>query len=289
MENHKHYEKAKMAYQRMSFSPDKRAESECAFFDEIMNEFSDNEQAQTQFESLFLKSLTSKSNCISSMVTGPAKFPVARAQKANEREHKSTGDMFAFIDKIRKAKKQAEYYIKHPESKPIASNDVDAIKKLKEKLALLEKQQETMKTVNKIVRKNPIDMQALADALGSEERAQEILKPDYFGGVGFQSFSLTNNNAKIKSVRDRIASIQNCKALPDKEVTINGVRVIENKDIMRLQLLFQGKPSFTIRDKLKSNGFKWAPSQNAWQRQLTSNAIYSFNNFIKPILNEAQS
>ena len=35
---------------------------------------------------------------------------------------------------------------------------------------------------------------------------------------------------------------------------------------------------------LKANGFKWAPSAGAWQRQLNGNAMYAANRieFIKP-------
>jgi len=38
--NHKHYETARRAYSWLSFNPEKRAESECKFFDEITAEFS---------------------------------------------------------------------------------------------------------------------------------------------------------------------------------------------------------------------------------------------------------
>ena len=41
----------------------------------------------------------------------------------------------------------------------------------------------------------------------------------------------------------------------------------------RLQLIFEEKPDANQRQELKSNGFKWAPSQGAWQRQLNQNAI----------------
>jgi len=41
---------------------------------------------------------------------------------------------------------------------------------------------------------------------------------------------------------------------------------------MRLQLVFDGKPSDGCCAALKSAGFRWAPSQGAWQRQLTDNA-----------------
>ena len=36
-----------------------------------------------------------------------------------------------------------------------------------------------------------------------------------------------------------------------------------------------------MREVLKSNGFKWAPSQGAWQRQLTNNARYALKKVIE--------
>jgi hypothetical protein len=52
----------------------------------------------------------------------------------------------------------------------------------------------------------------------------------------------------------------------------------------RLQLIFDEKPNESQRTQLKSSGFKWAPSQGAWQRQLNNKAIYAANwiDFIKP-------
>jgi hypothetical protein len=41
----------------------------------------------------------------------------------------------------------------------------------------------------------------------------------------------------------------------------------------RLQLFFDEKPDESKRANLKASGFKWAPSQGAWQRQLNDNAI----------------
>ena len=60
-------------------------------------------------------------------------------------------------------------------------------------------------------------------------------------------------------------------------VTINGetAQVIRNKTDMRLQLIFNGKPDEKTREVLKLNGFRWAPSNMAWQRLLNDNAEYS--------------
>ena len=43
----------------------------------------------------------------------------------------------------------------------------------------------------------------------------------------------------------------------------------------RLQILFDDKPDEETRAALKSNGFRWSPKNQAWQRQLTRNAEYA--------------
>ena len=54
-----------------------------------------------------------------------------------------------------------------------------------------------------------------------------------------------------------------------------GGRAEADKEDNRLRLYFDEKPSEEQRSKLKCNGFKWAPSVGAWQRQLNDNAIYA--------------
>lgn len=62
-----------------------------------------------------------------------------------------------------------------------------------------------------------------------------------------------------------------------KEYEIGDIKVIQNTDINRLQLKFNGKPDEKIREVLKNNGFKWSPKNSTWQRQLTKNAIIKLN------------
>ncbi|MDD3222726.1 MAG: hypothetical protein EOM34_07125 [Clostridia bacterium] len=64
-------------------------------------------------------------------------------------------------------------------------------------------------------------------------------------------------------------------------------KTVKNNDLMRLQLLFDGKPSEEIRTILKSNGFRWSPSQKAWQRLLNDNALYSLKRVSEAIANIA--
>lgn len=287
MNAHRHYETAKRAYNWTSFNPERQATRECAYFDEIMTEFAGNEQVKAKFERLFLLSLAAKSRCASSMITGPARFPVEKQRRASDREHKISGKMIAYIDRVRKAIKQEAYYQTHPEARPVMSGDSDAVERLQAKLASLTKAQGTMVAVNKLVRKTPVDRAALVALLGSESAVDSILKPDFCGRIGFASYSLTNNRANMKQVEERIAEITKRKETVAKDLVINGVRCLENTEAMRLQLFFDCKPAASMIALLKSHAFKWSPSNMAWQRQLTNNAISSFNNSILPVLKGA--
>lgn len=66
-------------------------------------------------------------------------------------------------------------------------------------------------------------------------------------------------------------------------VIINGetAQVVRNKEDMRLQLIFDGKPSAETRSMLKSNGFRWAPSNSAWQRLLNGNSEFALKQLAK--------
>lgn len=56
----------------------------------------------------------------------------------------------------------------------------------------------------------------------------------------------------------------------------------------RVQLVFDDKPVAEIRDIAKQWGFRWAPSQGAWQRQNTANGRYAAKQAIKAIEEAAQ-
>ena len=91
--------------------------------------------------------------------------------------------------------------------------------------------------------------------------------------VPYPAPHLSNNNANIRRVQQRIDDLKNRGdfvgwAFPGGTAEIN-----EGEN--RLQLFFDEKPTDEQRQELKYNGFKWAPSQGAWQRQLNRNAIFA--------------
>ena len=65
----------------------------------------------------------------------------------------------------------------------------------------------------------------------------------------------------------------------------DGGEIVRNTEADRLQIIFDEKPDEQQRDALKQNGFRWSPRYGAWQRQLSSNAIYAARHIaaIRPI------
>jgi hypothetical protein len=157
----------------------------------------------------------------------------------------------------------------------ISASDPQAVEKLTEKLQRCEQLQETMKAVNAHWRKTgtcqgaPGITDAQADKLDAKVHSATVS----WGRQPFSSYSLTNNNSEIKRLKARIVQITR-----NQEVGFSGWeffngRAEANTELNRLQLFFDEKPNEIERTRLKTNGFIWAPSQGAWQRQLNDNAI----------------
>lgn len=224
------------------------------------------------------------------MITGPANFPVRRAEKANNSEHKRAGELIAFSKNMEKYALQRLAGVYSRQEK-----QSEEIEKLKKKLQTAELLQAFMKDANKIHRSG--DMVKLKELFltlyGEEEKAeaayQAFLKPNYMNAVGFERWQLSNNLANIKRMKERLAMLEKKAeraeaeqeqggAAPAQE--LNGLQIVENFTEDRLQLIFDGKPPEEVRAVLKSNGFKWSPRNTAWQRQLTNNARYTLKNFV---------
>lgn len=173
----------------------------------------------------------------------------------------------------------------------VSSDDPEAIAKLTAQLEDAECLQEQMKAANKIIRKWSAkgvthetigaDFDGLAVellAIGptfTPTAVRELITP-IMGGIGFASFSLTNNNANIARLKKRIEVLRAAAQRVTKTHDFPGVcQVVENAEENRVQFRFPGKPDADTRASLKSHGFRWAPSQDAWQRQLNNAGIYA--------------
>lgn len=215
--------------------------------------------------------------CPSVMISGPSNFPVRKKEKQNaawERNYKEWNEIQEILQKIENIRYGKEI---------IKSGDEDAVEKLERKLDELKAAQEKMKAANRAIRMNDIEKgDAKLKELGfSDEQIKELRIPDFCGRVGFPDYALQNNNANIHRTENRLKSLKAVKEKGTQETECKFFKVVKNTEVMRLQIIFDAKPAPETRDILKGNGFKWAPSQSAWQRQLTGNAEHALQRVIK--------
>ncbi len=215
------------------------------------------------------------------LITGGSNFPVRKKEKQNAAADKNMqefNEIQGLLDKIRSTGMGG-----------ISADDPDAVSKLESKLAKLETLQETMKAVNAYYRKN----KTLDGCPHLSTEQIEKLKASMSGSYRanpkpFESYQLSNNNAEIHRLKDRITALTRRKELGYVGWEFDGGRVEANTADNRLQIFFDEKPDKEIREELKGNGFRYAPSAEAWQRQLNDNAIYAADRIqcIQPLTGE---
>lgn len=84
----------------------------------------------------------------------------------------------------------------------------------------------------------------------------------------------TSNAANIRTVKERIALLENRSTDETQEETIGAATIVDNVEENRVQILFPGKPAEEIRTLLKQNGFRWSPSNGAWQMHRSPMALH---------------
>ena len=141
---------------------------------------------------------------------------------------------------------------------------------LKAKIQKAEEFQEQAKLINATIRKakkvGPSALEAALKVLGlSDETIKNALKPDYAGRVGVPTYALTNNNANLRRMRQRLEVISRDQAKEATETQGTAARLEDCPAENRVRLFFPGKPSEEVRSLLKSKGFRWSPTIGAWQ------------------------
>ena len=171
------------------------------------------------------------------------------------------------------------------DNRVISSDDPNAIQKLQDKLEMCEKSQKYMKEVNAYYRKNgTCEGFPGMEAARAARLDESVRQAHSWDKQPFPSYALTNNSAEIRRLKQRIEKLTVNQEVGFVGWTFDGGEVVANSEENRLQILFDEKPDEQKRSALKGNGFKWSPSQGAWQRQLNDNAIYAASRmeFLRP-------
>lgn len=247
------------------------------FLSQIPDELKD--ELEDAYIGKYKEWLYAQSRCFSVMITGPAKFNNRRHEKTNAAEHAAYERLQTWAEKVIKRCNRQERLTGWAE-----------VERLQEKIDNLTRSQEMMKAANKIIRDKKLAEIEKVDelvALGfREEVALKLLEPDFCGRLGFASYALTNNLAKIKDAEARMkrhAAMANRAVDGDEVHEYSWGKLIVAFGDERYRFIFDGKPAPEIIKLMKSNAFKWSPSNSAWQRQITSNAKYAVKRMIEEL------
>ena len=267
-------EMAVNACRLVSMDPERMGNHICIACSEELDEFLSKipEELRAEYEAKYLQKwrewLAALSRCYSVLVVGPARFNNRRHEKMNDYERAARQRLKDWSENVVKRINRQQRLTGWQE-----------VERLQSKLDTLTELHEKMKAANKIVRsKKMVEAEQIDElvALGfNEQQAIEILKPtERWQSVGFQTYQLQNNLAKIK---DTQAAIERHKAMAeaeDKEIKFNGGRVVVCNSEERMRFYFDSIPPVEVRNLMKRNAFKWSPKNGAWQRQLTANCKF---------------
>ncbi len=175
----------------------------------------------------------------------PMGQPILIGHHSEARDRRYRERAFNKIGQAVELENKANYYeqkaIAAENNTAISSDDPEAIKLLKEKLEKLEKLQEIMKAANKIIRNKKFTdeekVQEMVKIGLSEEGALKALKPDFCGRVGFASYSLQNNNANIKRIKDRIIKKEDYRKEADRVILTEPKEISEDVYYEMLEIL----------------------------------------------------
>lgn len=274
------------AHKGTSFNPERRGETEYKGYlqylsdiEGIVNssELLDNELYETfkqKFTEKYRAYLCAQCSVMSTMITGPANFPVARNQKK-----RNTAD-----NRWKEAQEYYEYFKKklwklsHPEARPIMAGDDDAVSRLEEKLIKAEQRQEMMKAANKVMKSKKLTdeektKQVMEICTISEQLAHKLVTCKEWYGPGFARFELTNNGAKIRNDKKRLERLKRDKEKPVVDIDCGDIRIEEDRAANRVRIFFPDKPEYNVRSELKRHGYRWSPSNGAWQAFINSRSV----------------
>jgi len=259
------------AHSGTSFTPDVRAD-QCVrdFSSELEADLVELGDKTGNYKEKYLAHLrkwtAAKSRTMSPMITGPANFPAERNRKAFERERRAWEEFQAW----------RERYIKRAKRVPTKTPEEE----IDDALIRLEKERNAhtlMVEVNKIHRRKVSDEEkrkAFAEELElAPELVEKLMEPDCFGRCGFASCSLTNSNARIKNLEQKLLIM---KARIERRDTFEKIEFdggtidIEND---RVVIRHDEKPEPEVIQALKANGFRWSPHWKCWCRKHTANAL----------------
>lgn len=149
-----------------------------------------------------------------------------------------------------------------------ARNDIRKSIQEDDKSIFYKNKAETAKNSKSIYGDDPKAIEKLEDKLERLENEKASIK-----ARKHDSWELANIGATIRETKKRIERLKELENIKFGEIKFNGGKIIHNKEINRIQFLFNSIPNESIRKELKSRGFHWSRKEQAWQREFNQNCI----------------
>lgn len=289
-----YFKQACDSYNLTSFSPEERGETDIATYEKELHEDltampeDQRERYMENYKRYFSAMIAANSRCASAMITGPARFNTGRNEKACNSHAKSVTAFREWreraLESIRKATEAAK-----PEEQRLEEEwrkvrtDID----------------DTAATIHGIdtgtVRgySRALFVSNLAGRLSTYvnhgnveivDRAVAHLR-EWNGKVKKPIVTARHSIFKYPELARKVREKQQERASREnKEVLFEGGKVVYNFEEDRLQILFNEIPDSEMRTTLKRSAFKWAPRNQAWQRQLTRNAECALRQILKIVI-----
>lgn len=225
------------------------------------------------------------SRIMSAMITGPARFPTARNAKANSAYETAYEKFNEWRENFKKRALKRIEEQRSPEEK--AEREWTVIKRdifstASTLLGIDLKKPEyrgysrTCFVTNLASRMETLAKNGNVEMLRRAAEYIKILNAQFKENGAKEIFTSRHKFWKLVEVAEAQVNAQKERANRENvEIEFCGGTVVKNYAENRLQIVYDDKPDRTTIDKLKKHGFRWSPSNGAWQRFLNVNSYYA--------------
>lgn len=282
------WDRAVRAYEGTSFIPEVRAATAIREYESLVIEdlknlpTEEHDDYVNRFKELVGVLFDKHSRVLSSMITGPANFPVKRNEKANSSFDRAVNEFNEWRAKYAKRSAKRIEAAKSPEERE--SEEWLGLKREIDFHVQTCVEIDTGKNTYSYRTAFTNSISGKIGRLANNGKASLVMKAlAYIKEV--QESDKTGLKKPLFTSRHKIWKFQEvCEQSIQRrtereghegvEIPFDGGKVVKNFAEDRLQIFHDKKPDSNVILSLKRNGFKWSRFNGCWQRQLTSNAFY---------------
>jgi hypothetical protein len=161
----------------------------------------------------------------------------------------------------------------------IAADDPLAVEKMTAHVEYLKEEHAAHLAWNKAIRSGKIDqIKEISDKV-KKDILEEIARLPYrrreFFFTSNETANIRAKSARLEQLKKERAMSAQAKAEGTDGDTLEkeGLKMVNNHEAARVQLIFADIPEKEIRENLKASGFRWSPRFKAWQRVNTPTGL----------------